>query len=193
MSTSEPSSFLLFIGFLVDNFQFFSCNPWLIELSTPMSKRYSVRVHLLNPLPVPIFHFFFLSMATESAQPFVKNGIFFELFWTSQMYKAGIPPIHNNIHHFRQRVRTRQLQKTWICKWSGVWIGPDCGTKSKQKNIFLILFILEIVKIRRSLYAHFNFTNLRINTDILSPMQIIYSANFVCCLHHLLMPAQPFS
>ena len=32
---------------------------------------------------------------------------FFELLWTSQMYKAGIPPIHNNFHHFRQRVRTR--------------------------------------------------------------------------------------
>ena len=31
-------------------------------------------------------------------------------------------------------------------------------------------FILEVVKIRRSPYARFNFTNLRINTDVLSPM-----------------------
>ena len=43
--------------------------------------------------------------------------------------------------------------------------------RNKKKNIKKILFILEIVKIRRSPYAHFNFTNLRINTDVLSPMQ----------------------
>ena len=48
-----------------------------------------------------------------------------------------------------------------------IWIGPDCGTKSKQKYI---LFILGIVKIQRSPYAHLSFTNLRINTDVLSPM-----------------------
>ena len=41
--------------------------------------------------------------------------------------------------------------------------------KIETKNI--IIFNLEIVKIWRSLYEHFNFTNLRINTDILSPMQ----------------------
>ena len=35
---------------------------------------------------------------------------------------------------------------------------------------FFILFILEIVKIRRSPHAHFNFTNLCINTDVLSPI-----------------------
>ena len=34
----------------------------------------------------------------------------------------------------------------------------------------IYFFILEIVKIRRSPYAHFNFMNLRINTDVLSPM-----------------------
>ena len=39
--------------------------------------------------------------------------------------------------------------------------------KTKTKK-----FILEIVKIRRSPYVHFNFTNLRINMDILSPMHI---------------------
>ena len=34
-------------------FSFFSCNPRLIDPSTPMSKQYSVHIHLLNPLPVP--------------------------------------------------------------------------------------------------------------------------------------------
>ena len=42
--------------------------------------------------------------------------------------------------------------------------------RNKIETIFLFFFILEIFKIRRSLYAHFNFTNLRINTDVLSPM-----------------------
>ena len=41
----------------------------------------------------------------------------------------------------------------------------------ETKIYIFILFILEIVKIRRSPYAHFNFTNLRINTDVLSPMR----------------------
>ena len=41
----------------------------------------------------------------------------------------------------------------------------EIETKTKK-------FILEIVKIRRSPYAHFNFTNLRINMDVLSPMHI---------------------
>ena len=41
----------------------------------------------------------------------------------------------------------------------------------KTKLFFLILFVLEIVKIWKSPYAHFNFTNLCINTDVLSPME----------------------
>ena len=53
----------------------------------------------------------------------------------------------------------------------------------ETKILFLILFILEIVKIRRSPYAHFNFTNLRINTDVLSPMSfgVTVGDSGLCC------------
>ena len=93
-----------------------------------MSKRYSVRVHLLNPLPVPFVFYIFVNSDGKLIALW-QTRHFFKLLWTSQMYKAGIPPIHNNFHHFRQ--------KTWICKWSGVWIGSDCGTKLKD---FLFIF-----------------------------------------------------
>ena len=59
---------------------------------------------------------------------------------------------------------------------SGRVYGSD-KTAERNQNIFffffLILFILEIVKIRRSPYAHFN---LRINTDVLSPMYLCFCA-----------------
>ena len=41
--------------------------------------------------------------------------------------------------------------------------------RKKKKN----LFVLEIVKRRKSPYTHFNLTNLRINTDIISPMLML--------------------
>ena len=50
------------------------------------------------------------------------------------------------------------------------WVYGSGQIAERNRNNFLLLFILEIVKIRRSPYAHFNFTNLRINTDVLSPM-----------------------
>ena len=54
---------------------------------------------------------------------------------------------------------------------SGRVYGMDQIAEQNWNNFFfIILFILEIVKIRRSLYAHFNFMNLRIYTDVLSPM-----------------------
>ena len=48
-----------------------------------------------------------------------------------------------------------------------------CMDRTRLRNEIetkIYIFILEIVKIRRSPYADFNFTNLRINTDVLSPM-----------------------
>ena len=46
----------------------------------------------------------------------------------------------------------------------------------------IYIFILEIFKIRRSPDAHFSFTNLRINTDVLSPMRMgqILPAAYLC-------------
>ena len=44
---------------------------------------------------------------------------------------------NNNIHSPLPAMRAHALaSKTWICKWLGVWIGPDCGTKSKHFFFF---------------------------------------------------------
>ena len=59
-------------------FSFFSCNPRLNELSTPMSKWYSDRVHLLIPLPVPFVFYIFVNgdeklIALWQTRHFFKN------------------------------------------------------------------------------------------------------------------------
>ena len=137
-----------------------------------MSKRYSNWIHLLNPLPF-VFHIFVsgdgkLIALWQSWHLKIKK---IKLLWTSQMYKAGILPIHNNFHHFRQRV-CMLASENMDLQVVGCMDRTRLQNKIETKKYFIILFTLEIVKIRRSPYAHFNFTTLHINTDVLSPMWV---------------------
>ena len=72
----EGSDVHLRAQFLSPFHWFFSCNPRLIELSTSALKRYSVHVHLLNPLPVPFFLSHFCQWWRKAHSPLTNTAFF---------------------------------------------------------------------------------------------------------------------
>ena len=79
-------------------FSFFSCNTWLIKPSTPMSKRYSVRVHLLNPLPVPFVFYIFVNgdgklVAFWPTQLFFRTALDFSCGWSRDPANSQFSPL----------------------------------------------------------------------------------------------------
>ena len=179
MSTAEPSSFLLFIVFVVC---FFSCNPWLIKLSTPMSKRYSDHIHLLNPLPFVFLHFCQWRQKVHS--PLTNTAFFSNCSGLLRCIKHG-PANSQQFSPLSAMCAHALASENMDLQVDGCMdqtrLRYEIKTKTKK-------IILEIVKIQRSLYAHFNFTNLRINMDVLSPMHI-YIYVYVQGVHqHTLRP-----
>jgi len=81
------------------------------------------------------------------------------------MYKTGITTIFTTSGNVCAHVSFRKHGSAsgLVYGWTRLW---------NEIEFFYIfnVFILEIVKIWRSPYAHFNFMNLHINTDVLLPM-----------------------
>ena len=106
-----------------------------------MSKRYSDRVHLLNPLPFVLFLHF--CQWRRKAHSLLTNTAFFSnCSGLLRCIKQGSRQFTTIfwlvvVNMSAQAALSKITLKTWICKWLGVWIGPDCRTKSKQFFTFI--------------------------------------------------------
>ena len=131
-----------------------------------MSKRYSDRVHLLNPLPFVLF-LHFCQWQWKAHSPLTNTAFFLNCSGLLRCIKQGSRQFTTIFTTSGNACACVSFRKHGSA--SG-WVYGSGQIAERNRNNFLLLFILEIVKIRRSPYAHFNFTNLRINTDVLSPM-----------------------
>ena len=142
-----------------------------------MSKWYSVHVHLLNPLPVPRFYHFY-QWRQKAHRPlintaFLLNSSDFSAVWSKDPAnsKKNSPSSSNVCAHIT-------LRKYGSA--SGQVYGSDQIVEYllSFSLFFFIFFILKIIKIQRSPYAHFNFMTLCINTNVPSPMYWGFSVIF---------------